>query len=115
VQLKWIPFRLGIVESNGPETTAYGLLADLINALRWRVGRTVASRREFVHIALGTNLGNRSLNLEQAIGFLGTIMEIQARSSVYETPPWGVEDQPRFYNQVVNGYTALPLYGCWMR
>lgn len=67
----------------------------------------MASRREFVHIALGTNLGNRSLNLEQAIGFLGTIMEIQARSSVYETPPWGVEDQPRFYNQVVNGYTAF--------
>ena len=67
----------------------------------------MASRREFVHIALGTNLGNRSLNLEKAIGFLGTIMEIQTRSSVYETPPWGVEDQPRFYNQVVNGYTAF--------
>jgi len=67
----------------------------------------MASRHEFVHIALGTNLGNRLVNLEQAMGFLGTFMEIQARSSVYETPPWGVEDQPRFYNQVVNGYTAL--------
>ena len=29
------------------------------------------------------------------------------RSSIYETPPWGVLDQPRFLNQVIRGMTTL--------
>ncbi len=34
-------------------------------------------------------------------------MEVKAKSHVYETPPWGYKDQPRFYNQVVKADTYL--------
>lgn len=60
-----------------------------------------------VYLALGTNLGDRLANLKQAIVSLTPQMELQARSSVYETPPWGYEDQPKFLNQVVRVKTYL--------
>lgn len=55
-----------------------------------------------VFLGLGTNLGNKSANLSEAI----RLIEIEAgrliiASSVYETAPWGIEDQPRFLNQVI--------------
>jgi 2-amino-4-hydroxy-6-hydroxymethyldihydropteridine diphosphokinase len=34
-------------------------------------------------------------------------MEVKARSQVYETPPWGYEDQPKFLNQAVKATTYL--------
>jgi 2-amino-4-hydroxy-6-hydroxymethyldihydropteridine diphosphokinase len=34
-------------------------------------------------------------------------MDVKAKSPVYETPPWGYEDQPRFLNQVVQVQTYL--------
>jgi 2-amino-4-hydroxy-6-hydroxymethyldihydropteridine diphosphokinase len=34
-------------------------------------------------------------------------MEVNAKSQVYETPPWGIEDQPKFLNQVVKAKTYL--------
>ncbi len=58
-----------------------------------------------VYLALGSNLGNRLLNLKTAIGNLTPQMELKKRSYVYETPPWGFADQPAFLNQVVQAET----------
>lgn len=60
-----------------------------------------------VYLALGTNLGDRLANLKQAIAALTPQLEVKARSQVYETPPWGYEDQPKFLNQVVRAKTYL--------
>jgi 2-amino-4-hydroxy-6-hydroxymethyldihydropteridine diphosphokinase len=54
-----------------------------------------------VYLALGSNLGDRQANLKQAITSLSPQMEVKAKSRVYETPPWGYTDQPKFLNQVV--------------
>jgi 2-amino-4-hydroxy-6-hydroxymethyldihydropteridine diphosphokinase len=61
-----------------------------------------------VLLALGTNLGDRLANLEQAIQYMAPRIRVDARSSVYETLPWGILDQPVFYNQVVRAETNLP-------
>jgi len=60
-----------------------------------------------VFLALGTNLGDRGANLAQALGEISSIASIQKESSIYETPPWGVTDQPAFLNQVVGVETSL--------
>jgi len=60
-----------------------------------------------VYIALGSNLGNRLANLKNAISNLTPQMEVQAKSPVYETPPWGYVEQPPFLNQVVMAETYL--------
>ena len=60
-----------------------------------------------VYLALGTNLGDRLANLKQAISSLTPQLDVKAKSQVYETPPWGFEDQPKFLNQVVKAKTYL--------
>lgn len=60
-----------------------------------------------VYLALGSNLGDRLTNLKQAISALTPQMNVKAKSEVYETPPWGYEDQPKFLNQVVKVQTYL--------
>ncbi|MGQ9367483.1 2-amino-4-hydroxy-6-hydroxymethyldihydropteridine diphosphokinase [Azospirillum sp. ST 5-10] len=61
-----------------------------------------------VHLALGSNLGDRLGNLEAAIARLGAGgVRITARSRVYETAPMYVTDQPAFLNMAVAGETAL--------
>lgn len=60
-----------------------------------------------VYIALGTNLGDRLSNLQHALDFMGEKIAISICSSIYETPPWGVLEQPRFLNQVIRGSTFL--------
>lgn len=60
-----------------------------------------------VYLALGTNLGDRLANLKQAIAALTPQLEVKAKSQVYETPPWGFEDQPKFLNQAVKANTYL--------
>lgn len=60
-----------------------------------------------VYLALGSNLGDRLANLKQAIAALTPQMDVRAKSQVYETPPWGYEDQPKFLNQVIKATTYL--------
>jgi 2-amino-4-hydroxy-6-hydroxymethyldihydropteridine diphosphokinase len=52
-----------------------------------------------VYFGLGTNLGDRLATLQAARAALGTLGALEACSSVYETEPWGLLDQPRFLNQ----------------
>lgn len=61
-----------------------------------------------VSLLLGSNKGNRSLQLEQAISALESEAgEIVCRSAIYETAAWGKEDQPAFLNMVVLVKTTL--------
>ena len=60
-----------------------------------------------VFIALGSNLGDREANLRDAQAAMAPAVTIDVRSSVYETRPQYVTDQPPFLNMVVRGTTGL--------
>lgn len=61
-----------------------------------------------VFIALGSNLGDRAAHLAYARRALkASSCTVVQESSVVETPPWGVADQPAFLNQVVEARTDL--------
>ncbi|GEM_PF-585742 len=60
-----------------------------------------------IYLSLGTNLGNRERNLQAAIAALAPAVRVLAASSVYETAPWGFDDQPDFLNQVIQAETDL--------
>ena len=60
-----------------------------------------------VYIALGTNLGERLTNLRAALESMPPDVKVVAESHIYETPPWGYEDQPAFLNMVVKAETGL--------
>ncbi len=51
-----------------------------------------------VFLSLGTNLGDRRRNLQEAVACLRAAMTVTAVSPVYETAPWGDTDQPDFFN-----------------
>ncbi len=60
------------------------------------------------YIGIGSNLGDREFNCKQAIGLLrqkGTT--VSKESSLYETKPWGVRDQPLFLNMAIEIETDL--------
>jgi 2-amino-4-hydroxy-6-hydroxymethyldihydropteridine diphosphokinase len=51
-------------------------------------------------IALGSNLGNRELNIDSAIAELAKIIEITHLSTNHETDPVGGPEQPKYLNAV---------------
>jgi 2-amino-4-hydroxy-6-hydroxymethyldihydropteridine diphosphokinase len=54
------------------------------------------------YLGLGSNIGERSANIKLALALLEERGEsIVRRSSLYETEPWGVRDQPLFLNMAV--------------
>ena len=58
------------------------------------------------HISLGSNIGDREQNLEQAISLLEDKgVNILKKSSIYETSPVGDGEQPWFLNQVLEVQT----------
>ena len=69
-----------------------------------------------VYLQLGSNIGDRLGNLDQSIKIIteriGNVLE---NSNVYESTPWGVENQRNFLNQVIfvksnfDPYTILDL------
>jgi 2-amino-4-hydroxy-6-hydroxymethyldihydropteridine diphosphokinase len=60
-----------------------------------------------IFLALGSNLGDRLGNLNSARAALSPQVRLLKASPVYETPPWGFEDQPAFLNQVLELETEL--------
>ncbi len=63
---------------------------------------------KLVYIALGSNVGDRAENLRAARGHIeGPDLHVLRASSIYETAPRDVEDQPWFLNQVVECETDL--------
>lgn len=67
----------------------------------------IPSDQTRVTLALGSNLGDRFENLQQALKEISMRVSIIKTSSVYETPPWGYSNQPVFFNQVLSGNTSL--------
>jgi 2-amino-4-hydroxy-6-hydroxymethyldihydropteridine diphosphokinase len=62
-----------------------------------------------IFLSLGTNLGDREENLIRCLETLGAVeeLEIIRISSIYETDPIGVTEQPDFLNMVVEIITSL--------
>lgn len=61
-----------------------------------------------VFLLLGSNLGDRSLLLQQAIKCIEEeITPITKHSAVYETQSWGKSDSPDYLNQVILIQTEL--------
>jgi 2-amino-4-hydroxy-6-hydroxymethyldihydropteridine diphosphokinase len=68
----------------------------------------VTGERRRAWFALGSNLDDREAHLRTAIaGLRAGGVEVDRVSSLYETPPWGVIDQPAFLNAAVSGVTDL--------
>lgn len=62
-----------------------------------------------VYLGLGSNLGDRRLFLKRAVHALNNHdqLSVTALSPVYETPPWGLEEQPAYLNMVVAATSRL--------
>ena len=60
-------------------------------------------------LALGGNVGNSRAILDRAIALLcdGKDVRLIARSSDYQTPPWGFKYQPHFVNLAIAVETTL--------
>ncbi|HSG82762.1 MAG TPA: 2-amino-4-hydroxy-6-hydroxymethyldihydropteridine diphosphokinase [Gemmatimonadota bacterium] len=63
-----------------------------------------------VLLGLGSNEGDRVRQLERALERLKRLIRIERVSSIYETQPVGVRDQPWFLNLVCLGHTRLLPY-----
>jgi 2-amino-4-hydroxy-6-hydroxymethyldihydropteridine diphosphokinase len=63
---------------------------------------------KIAYLGLGTNLGDRRANLADAISRLaGDRVRVLRASSIWETEPRDVLDQPWFLNQVIEVETGL--------
>jgi len=62
---------------------------------------------ELVYLSLGSNVGDRSASLREAIKGLGEAGTVLAISGLYETEPVELRDQPWFLNCVVALETGL--------
>ncbi len=61
-----------------------------------------------VYLGIGSNIGDREDNCLKAISLLEENgLKITKRSSLHETEPWGVKDQPQFVNMAVEAETDL--------
>jgi 2-amino-4-hydroxy-6-hydroxymethyldihydropteridine diphosphokinase len=58
-----------------------------------------------VYLSLGSNLGDRRAYLKAAVNALRLILKDVKESSIYETEPLYVTDQPAFLNQAISGKT----------
>ena len=59
------------------------------------------------HLIIGSNLGDRVEQLSIAKKLIaGDIGPVKSESGIYETQPWGFDDQPWFFNQVLEVYSS---------
>jgi 2-amino-4-hydroxy-6-hydroxymethyldihydropteridine diphosphokinase len=66
-----------------------------------------ATPETIVYLALGSNLGDRRAHIAAAVARLAPDVVVERVSSLYETEPAYVLDQPRFLNAALRGRTAL--------
>ncbi len=67
----------------------------------------MATESVTAYLGLGSNLGDRQANLDQALEFLGQRLRIKKISSIYDSEPVGNIEQPRFLNLVCEVVTNL--------
>ena len=61
-----------------------------------------------VHMGIGSNLGDREGNVKKSLSMLEQRgVAVMKLSSMYETKPWGVTDQPSFINAASVVETSL--------
>ena len=66
------------------------------------------NRKLISYLSLGSNLGNRKNNLNEAIFHLKSKAGLIINTSkVYESEPWGLKDQKFFLNQVIKLKTSF--------
>lgn len=77
--------------------------------MMWRLKWRVSSVSDRVYLSIGSNIGDRLENLNQAVAYLRQQADVQIVrvSSVYETQPWGNLNQANFYNIAVSLTTSL--------
>jgi 2-amino-4-hydroxy-6-hydroxymethyldihydropteridine diphosphokinase len=67
-----------------------------------------STKPEIVFLSLGSNVGDREKNLRTAIAALPELgVKVKEVSSIYETEPVDLLDQPWFLNCVVEGETTV--------
>ena len=59
------------------------------------------------YLSLGSNIEPRVSFLQNAVGELGKIGKVVRKSAIYESIPWGNENQDNFLNAVVRFYSDL--------
>ena len=63
------------------------------------------------YLILGSNIGDPISRIQIALEKINTdIGEVTRTSSIYVTEPWGIKDQPAFYNQVIEIKTELDAF-----
>ena len=61
-----------------------------------------------IYLLLGSNMGDRAANLNEAARQLEEKeIKVLRASSLYETAAWGIEEQESFYNQVLEVSSSL--------
>ena len=60
-----------------------------------------------IFLSMGSNLGDRLSNLQDAIRSLPPPIQPLSQSQIYETEPWGYTEQPAFLNLVIKASTEL--------
>lgn len=73
---------------------------------------TITRRWTTAFLATGSNLGDRQANLDLVLDSIvgDSNMELIEKSSYLETPPYGVVDQPDFYNGIIKIRTIYTPY-----
>ncbi len=66
-----------------------------------------SSGEHTIFLGLGSNLGDRAAHLRAALEALAPSVRVIRVSSIYETAPMHVENQPSFYNLACSGQTRL--------
>lgn len=62
-----------------------------------------------MYLLLGSNLGNRAFQIQQAVLRIEKlVVNIAAISNLYESAAWGVENQQDFYNLIIRVKTLMP-------
>jgi len=74
---------------------------------------TLSKDYNFVFLGIGTNRGNKIINLKKLLKILSRKNEIiiDDLSSIYESEPVGYENQDNFYNMVIKARTILKPVG----
>lgn len=61
-----------------------------------------------IFLGLGSNLGSKMDNLKMAVAHMQNVgLDIIGMSKVYQTEPFGVKEQPVFYNMVLRAFTTI--------
>ena len=74
----------------------------------------IRSKRQkmIVHLGIGTNLGDRGKNIDEALRLIGEhIGRVMRMSSLFETEPWGFSSESSFLNMAVEVNTRFKPSG----